>query len=173
MQELSTAELYHALEYTKFIDETTGRAILERFQQDQPALAVAIFSWFPKVIAEKDQDMAHFFMDLCFDLISVYLHAFGDMPKQNELSQEWLERQAKLLNAELQSMVNEQRDHSTQADTQIQTGLMNFMHESIDDFVSEDPNRLKAVEITQTMIDIVNRLLNNLYDEARTTAKYH
>lgn len=172
MQELSTAELYKALEYTRTIDEANGRAILERFQQDQPALAVAIFSLFPKIIAEKNQDMAHFFMDLCFDVISVYQHAFGNMPKQNELSQEWLEQQAKILNVELQFMMDKQKQVN-QTDKQIQAGLINFMDESIDDFASENSSRMQAVEITQTMIAIVNRLFNNLYDEASTTSTYH
>lgn len=174
MQELSTAELYRALEYAKSIDENNGRIILERFQQEQPALTTAIFSLFPQIIADKNQDMAHFFMDLCFDVLCVYQHAFGETPTQNALSQKWLEQQAELLNLELKAMAQGQSNNSENSgDAKIQPDLIKFMNESIDDYASESANRLQAVEITQTMIAIVNRLFNNLYDQGRATSTYH
>lgn len=50
MYELTEHELYQALEYTKSIDEETGRKIIERFELDQTALAQAIFGIFPDFI---------------------------------------------------------------------------------------------------------------------------
>ena len=52
------------------------------------------------------------------------------------------------------------------ADEQIQTGLVHFMNESIDNFASENSSRVQATEITQTMIAVVIRLFNNLYGQA-------
>ena len=77
MHELTERELYNAIGYAKSLDEDAGRKIIERFQLDQPALAGTIFGIFPMVIAEKDQDMAHLFMDLCFDVICVFGNAFA------------------------------------------------------------------------------------------------
>lgn len=45
----------------------------------------------------------------------------------------------------------------------VQMGLVNFMNATIDDFASENPSRVPAIKITQTMIAIVIRLFSNLY----------
>ncbi|WP_305910326.1 hypothetical protein Q9L42_000250 (plasmid) [Methylomarinum sp. Ch1-1] len=178
MHELSTPELYKALEYAKSVDEETGKSILDQFQIDQPALAQAIFAIFPNFVAEQDQDMAYLFMDLCFDVICVFQHAFGETPKQNELSGEWMEKQAALLDAELQSLIAEktmdpkmraklqERFSQRAADEVTQTGLVKFMNDAIDDFASESPSRVPAIKITQTMIFVVIRLFSNLYSTA-------
>jgi hypothetical protein len=105
MHELTDRELYQALEYAKSMDENAGRRILEQFQLDQFALAQTIFGIFPAVIAEQNPDMANLFMDLCFDVICVYQKAFGPLPLQKDMDLDWLEKQAMLLDAELQSLM--------------------------------------------------------------------
>lgn len=79
MHELSERELYQALEYAKSIDEANGKRIMSQFQADQPMLFQTIFGIFPALITELNQDMAHLFMDLCFDVICVYQKVFGDI----------------------------------------------------------------------------------------------
>jgi hypothetical protein len=87
----------------------------------------------------------------------------------------WLEKQAVLLDAELQSLVTERpmdkkirsklqdRFEKRSSDETVQMGLVNFMNVAIDDFASESPSRVPATKITQTMISIVIRLFNNLF----------
>jgi hypothetical protein len=175
MHELSGPELYHAIEYARSIDEEAAIKIMERFQLEQTALAEAFFAIFPFVIAEQNQDMSHLFMDLCFDVICVFEKAFGLLPSQNDMDIDWLEKQAVLLDAELQSLIKE-RDIDEKIRSKLQDrfvkravedmpqmGLANFMNEAIDDFASESPSRVPAIKITQTMIFIVIRLLSNLY----------
>jgi hypothetical protein len=179
MHELSGPELYHALEYAKSIDEETAIKIMERFQLEQTALGETIFGIFPFVIAEQNQEMSHLFMDLCFDVICVFEKAFGPLPSQNDMDLDWLEKQAVLLDAELQSLIKERdMDDKIRAKLQDrfvqrsiedmpQMNLVNFMNEAIDDFASESPSRVPAIHITQTMIFIVIRLFSNLYSHAR------
>ena len=178
MHELTDRELYKAIAYTKSIDEDTGRKIIERFQLDQPALTGTIFGIFPVVIAEKDQDMAHLFMDLCFDVICVFEHAFGPLPSQADLDPDWVEKQALLLDTELQAMLGDKpmepkiknklegRFYDRMIDETAQTGLVKFMNAAIDDFASESPTRVPASNITQTMTFVVIRLFCSLYSHA-------
>lgn len=178
MHELTDRELYNAIAYAKSIDENAGRKIIERFQLDQPALAGTIFGIFPIVITEKDQDMAHLFMDLCFDVICVFEKAFGPLPSQSDLDPDWVEKQALLLDTELQAMMSgrsmepkiknklEGRFYDRMIDETAQTGLVKFMNAAIDDFASESPARVAASKITQTMIFVVIRLFCSLYSHA-------
>lgn len=182
MHELSGQELYHALEYAKSIDEETGMKVMQRFQLEQTAMAETIFGIFPFVIAEQNQDMSHLFMDLCFDVICVFEKAFGPLPSQNDMDLDWLEKQAVLLDAELQSLIKE-RDMDEKIRSKLQDrfvkraiedmpqmGLVNFMNAAIDDFASECPSRVPAIKTTQTMIFIVIRLFGNLYSHANKAA---
>jgi hypothetical protein len=107
MHELTERELYQALEYAKSIDEENGKSILSLFETDQPMLFQTIFGIFPTIIAEQNQDMAHLFMDLCFDVICVYQNAFGETPKFVD-DPNWMERQAILLDTELLSLMQNQ-----------------------------------------------------------------
>lgn len=179
MKELSEQELYDALAYAKSIDEVIGRKIMEQFQTEQTGLAQAIFSIFPQVIAQKNEDMAFLFMDLCFDVLCVFQHAFGPLPSQNEMDLDWLEKQAVLIDTELQALNNnnhinekirsklEDRFVDRMIEDGTQTGLVSFMNESIDEFASESPSRVDAIETTQTMIFIVIRLFSNLYSHPK------
>lgn len=178
MHELTDRELYNALAYAKSNDEDAGRKIIERFQLDQPALAGTIFGIFPMVIAGKNQDMAHLFMDLCFDVICVFEHAFGALPSQADLDPDWVEKQALLLDTELQAMLSDKpmepkirdklqdRFFDRMINDTPQTGLIKFMNETIDDFAAESPSRVPATKITQTMIFVVIRLFCSLYSHA-------
>jgi len=178
MHELSDQELYDALAYAKSINEEIGSKIIEQFQLEQTGLAQAIFSIFPQAIAEENQEMAYLFMDLCFDTLCVYQKAFGPLPCQNDMDIDWLEKQAVLIDAELQSLIKDKHmDKKIRSKLQDrfvdriikdspQMGLVNFMNAAIDDFASECPSRVPAIKTTQTMIFIVIRLFGNLYSHA-------
>jgi hypothetical protein len=175
MHELTERELYQALEYAKSIDEENGKRILSQFEADQPMLFQTIFGIFPTIIAEQNQDMAHLFMDLCFDVICVYQKAFGETPKFVD-DPSWMERQAILLDTELLSLMqNQSIDEMTRKklqdrfvkhnENQVQIGLIKFMNESIDEFASYHISRVPAIEFTQAMIFVVVRLFTSLYDK--------
>ncbi len=178
MHELTERELYQALEYAKSVDDAAGRTIIEQFQLDQPALAETIFYIFPAVIAKENMDMSHLFMDLCFDVLCVYQKAFGPLPSQKDMDTDWLEKQAMLLDVELQSLIADNpmderireklqgRLRQRSLDETEQRGLVNFMNAAIDDFSSESPSRVPAIKATQTMIFVVIKLFNNLYSHA-------
>ncbi|MBE0471663.1 MAG: hypothetical protein IBX55_19405 [Methyloprofundus sp.] len=168
MHELTTPELYKALEYARSLDETQGREILDQFQADQPVLAKMIFSFFPMAISEQNPEMSHIFLDLCFDIICVYQHAFGKTPTQDELSPEWLEKQAELLSAQLQSLPKQKASLQEHFDQQVkQSGLINFINDSIDEFAAEDKKRKPAIKITETMLLIVMHLFSNIYTHSK------
>jgi hypothetical protein len=85
-----------------------------------------------------------------------------------------------LIDAELQSLMTDQhmnekireklqdRLRQRALDETQQTGLVNFMNAAIDEFASENPVRVPAFKMTQTMIAVVIRLFNNLYSHVAT-----
>lgn len=178
MHELTKREVYQALEYAKGIDEAAGRKILEDFELEQTALAQTIFGMFPSVIAEQSQDMAYLFMDLCFDVICVFENAFGPLPSQKDMDIDWLEKQALLLDTELKSLSAEvpmdKRIREKLQDRFVkrakedlpQLELNEYMNLAIDEFASELPSRVPAIQVTRTMIFVVVRLFCNLYGHA-------
>ena len=174
MHELTERELYQALEYAKSIDEENGKQIMFQFETDQPMLFQTIFGVFPTIIADQNQDMAHLFMDLCFEVICVYQKAFGDTPKYID-DPTWMERQAILLDEEFQLLMQNQGMGETirkslqdrfvkHNENLVQIGLVKFLNESIDEFASYHISRVPAIEFTQAMIFVVVRLFNSLYD---------
>lgn len=177
MHELTNQELYEAIEYARNIGESDGQDILTNFHVEQPALAEAIFNIFPALIAEQNQEMSNMFMELCFDTLCVYQHAFGNAPPQTE---EWLERQAALMDAEFQALIPENKMNSklraklsdrfsTRAFNDItQMGLIKVLNESIDDYASASSSRIPYIKFTQTMIFAAVRLFSSLYSQPPT-----
>jgi len=172
MHELTTPELYKALEYARSLDETEGKKIIQKFQTDQPILSQMVFSFFPMTISQQNQEMSHLFMDLCFDIICVYQHAFGKAPTQSQLSPEWLEQQAEFMSAQLQAVTSQkgslQEHFEQQKDNQVnQPGLINFINDSIDEFAQEDKRRKSTVKLTETMLLVVTHLFSNIYTHSK------
>jgi hypothetical protein len=100
----------------------------------------------------------------------------GDVPKFID-DPTWMERQSILLEAEFLLLRQNQsvtetnkkklQGHFIQDDEKpIQAGLVKYLNESIDEFASESVSRVPFIEFTQSMIFVVVKLLNNLYDQA-------
>jgi len=182
MRELTDRELYQALQYAKSQDENAGRSILQQFQAEQGALAQTIFGVFSALIADKDKDLANLFMDLCFDVICVFRHAFGDLPDQRVLNMEWLQNTAALLDAELQAFMpgnkmdtkfrdkfqNRFTERLTESDSQ--AGLVKLMDDAISAYVADSPAEPDAVRTARTMIYVVIQLFGAMYDQAERQA---
>jgi len=165
MQELSDQQLYAALQYARSQDEQTGRAILGRFQTLQPAFAKTILNVFPSVMVDLDQAMAHLFMDLCFDVIAVYEHAFGNIPDHRLVGNRWFEERAERLDREMKLAIKQAKStHSDKRfDQERQTGLVNFLHAAID---QHSCGSTDAVRLAKTMIFTTVQLFDALYDAA-------
>jgi len=176
MHELIAQELYLALEYAKSIDEDSGKRMMIQLEIDQPLFFQTIFNTFSSIIAERHQDIAHLFMDLSFEVLCVYRKVFGSTPKFSD-DPTWMERQAGLLDKELKPLIegrhiSEKRSQQIKADffkpkdgEIIQTGLVQFLNESVDDFVSYNACDAATIELTKTMLFVVVRLFNNLYSK--------
>ncbi|MGR8931450.1 MAG: hypothetical protein ACU836_12485 [Gammaproteobacteria bacterium] len=165
MHELTEKQLFAAIHYAKSQNEHAGRAILEQFQAKQTAFAQTLFNIFPSMIADLDQNMAHLFMDLCFDIIAVFEHAFGKVPDQRIVGNGWFEEKALRLNQEMKE-AHGQRKPSTstnEADQVYQQGLVRFLHAAID---AQPSNSDAAVRLSKTMVFTTVQLFNSLYDAA-------
>jgi NTP pyrophosphatase (non-canonical NTP hydrolase) len=189
MHELVARELYEAIEYTRSIDEETGKRILIQFEIDQPMFAQTLFNIFPTVIDNqsseiKYQNLAQHFADLAFDVLCVYQKAFGKMPQTFEDNTSWMESQAMLLDKELTPLLESSRisDKASKKMREdffkpkegefIQTGLVEFMNMAVDHFAEESGEEYHAslLDLTKTMLFVVIRMFNNLYSLSPKTA---
>lgn len=159
MQELTDQQLFKALQFARNQDEQAGRAILERFQSSQPAFAQTLFSVFPSTIIDLDQGMAHLFMDLCFDVIAVYEHAFGKVADQRIVGNAWFEERARLYEPDRKT--SKPNDSADALEQEQQTGLVNFLHAAID---QQPCDSVAAVRLAKTMIFTTVQLFDALYD---------
>jgi hypothetical protein len=57
--------------------------------------------------------------------------------------------------------------------TNNQTGLINFLDESIEEYIAEYPASAEAIRLTKTMLFVVVQLFGSLYDHAEKTANRH
>ena len=173
MHELTESELYQALKYAKNIEEDDAKIIMSQFEIDQPQLFQTLFGIFTSIVADQNQDMAHLFMDLCFDVLCVYQKSFGGTPKSID-DPTWMEKQAVLLEAEFALLLQNrsfdeakregiQEHFATYKQNILQLGLVKFLNECIDEFASEQVSRVTAIELTQAMILLVVKLFNDLY----------
>ncbi len=174
MHELIAQELYEALEYAKSIDQDRGQRMMIQFEIDQPLFFQTIFNAFASIIDQRHVEMSHLFMDLCFEVLCVYQKAFGKTPRFQD-DPTWMERQALLLDKELKPLMegkklDEKRIERMKADffspkpgEIIQNGLVEFLNDSVDDFVSYNTCDAATTELTKTMLFVVVRMFNNLY----------
>ncbi len=99
------------------------------------------------MIAQKNQDLSYFFMDLCFDIICVFAHAFGTLPPQSGLDITWLEKQVSMMGTELQAVLKNQT-----MDAQIQKKLQ-------DRLIEREKENPAHVKLTQ-FLNIINPVAN-------------
>jgi len=164
MKQLPEQELYAALMYARNIKETDGKEIMQNFQHEQPVLAETLFTLFPAIIAEKNQDLSFLFMDLCFDMLCIFQHTFGKAPIQSD---EWLVMQMQAMELEFASLKSAKNSTSTTGVTQIK--LLQVFKEAIDDYASENPARTPYIPIAQSMITASIQLIEKLYQQETST----
>lgn len=164
MNLLSDQELYAAITYARNLNETDGQEIITKFHIEQPALAETIFSIFPAIITEKNEDMANFYMELCFDAVCVYQHAFGVAKPQTE---DWLV--AQMSNLEADFLALKQDKNNVPKKSVVQTKFADVLKESIDDYASENSSRVPFIEMAQSMTLAMLNLLESLYKNETNT----
>lgn len=173
MREFTDKELYLALEHAKSLDENAGRAILDKFQSEQPVLAQTIFGAFPSIIAEQDQAMAHLFMDLVFDIISTFQHAVGALPTQELMGLAWLYEKAALIEAEMTAVMSGKAPVGSMFQTNEQPGLVDFMNTCIDEHAAENLTSEDAIQLAKTMVFVTVQLFCTIYNAAQASKTMH
>lgn len=184
MYELSEGELYRALEHARGIDQDAGQKLLMQFETDQPLFFQTIFNAFYSIIGEQNEPLANYFSDLCFDILAVYRKSFGSMPKFQD-DPTWLERQAMQMDTELKPLVENKRITKAQSKKMqenfykakegemVQSHLVNFLNECVDDFATYNTCNPSSLELTKAMLFVVVKLFNSLYAIPKRATTVH
>ncbi len=112
--------------------------------------------------------------DLCFDIIFIYKKAFGN-PFVKERDEQWLINKTRLLDAELKSLTKDIPmnvkfrnrlsdrlvERSIEAGVQIE--LLQYLDEQVKNYASFKRSRQKGVQITNNLLFVVVRLMDDIY----------
>lgn len=164
MRILTRAEVFNAIQDAKSITEQQAQIILERFNQQQPAIQQMIFVGLPLAIESQNKQMAHLFMDLCFDIICVYAQVLGELPP-NSVTPQWLHTKMAQMEEEVkqQTQVNAQGQIDLQNNAQIE--LLEYLGLVIEDVAGKSKARQEAGGITYNLLFLVTRLFDSIYEE--------
>lgn len=160
MTPLSDKDLYSAITYARNLNETEGQAILTDFHIEQPALSGTIFNIFSGIIDQNNRDMGAYFMELCFDALSVYNHAFG---KANPQTEEWVIDKMSDIQSGLMA-IKSNKTALPQFEI-VQRKLYDVLKDSIADYANEHPARIPYIEMTQNMMLATVHLIESLYEK--------
>ena len=182
MRALLKSEIVSIIQEGKRLSEQEGTAILDEFEKDQPHLYQAIFGTLSDGIAEDSLDMAYLFLDLCFDIIFVYKKAFSN-PSVKERDEQWLINKTKLLDAELKSLTkdipmnakfrNRLSDRLVERSIEagVQMELLQYLDEQVINYASFEYSRQKGVQITNNLLFVVVRLMDDIYASDKSANK--
>ena len=174
MRALSRIEVIELIQEGKQLSEKKGTAVLDHFERNQPQMYRAIFGEFSDEIAKENFDMANLFLDLCFDIIFVYKRAFGDTSAKSR-DKSWFVSKLALLDAELKSLNNEETmsskfrkrlsdrfvERSVEAGVHLE--FLAYLNEQVQKYASFKPDRKKAVHITNNLLFVIVRLMDDIY----------
>lgn len=164
MTPLSDKDLYSAITYARNLNESEGQKILTDFHSEQPALSGTIFNIFSGIIDQNNREMSAYFMDLCFDSLCVYSHAFG---KANPQTDEWIIEKMGEIQSGLTAIKNNQ---TTLPQFKIvQHKFYDILKDSIADYANEHPARIPYIEMTQNMMLATLNLIESLYEKKQKT----
>ncbi|MEY4768632.1 MAG: hypothetical protein RL637_1271 [Pseudomonadota bacterium] len=167
MRILSRPEVFKALQFAKTLTESEAHAILQRFNQRQPALQQMIFVGFAQAIASQDEPLSHLFMDISFDIICVYQQVVGELPTKS-VTPQWLHK----------TMAALEQDHKRQtqanANGQIdlydaQIELLEYVGLVIEEAVGEDRQQQELGGVMYNLLFLVTRLLDKVYDHVESS----
>ena len=176
MKNLSEAELASIIQQGNELSENKVTAILDHFKKNQPEIYQAIYGIFSDAIAEVNLEMAHLFIDLCFDIIWMYRMAFGN-PPVNAPGMDWLNNKLSLLDVEMKSINEEEsmngkfRKHlqnrfvNRSIEAGIQLELLKYLEEKLQNYASFQEDRQKVTLLTSNLIFVIVRLMSDLYSE--------
>jgi hypothetical protein len=171
---LSKSEIVSIIQEGKRLSEQEETAILDEFEKNQPHLYQAIFGPLSDGIAEYSLDMAYLFLDLFLDIIFVYKKAFGN-PSVKERDEQWLINKTSLLDAELKSLTkvipmnakfrNRLSDRFIERSIEagVQMELLQYLDEQVKNYASFKQSRQKGVQITNNLLFVVIRLMDDIY----------
>ena len=174
MKALSRNEVIKLIQEGKQLSEKTGTEILDHFEKNQPQMYKVIFGEFSDEIAKENIDMADLFLDLCFDIIFVYKMAFG-YASVNSKEKGRFEDKIALLDAELKSLNNEEAMNSKfrqrlsdrfverSIEAGVQFEFLEYLNEQVKNYASFKPSRKKAFHITNNLLFVIVRLMDDVY----------
>jgi hypothetical protein len=163
----------------RMLSEQETTSLLDEFQKKQPEIYQAIFGQLSDAIVEENRDMANLFLDLCFDIIWIYYKAFGKPPQIRKGEQRVLDSLS-LLDPELKSLyedipMNEklrlklqERFVKRSVEAGVQMELLEILHTEVQKYASFKKERQSAISVTNNLLFVIVRLMDDLYGKKRS-----
>jgi len=174
MKILSKIEVDEIIAEGRLATEHDIMALLDDLEKNHPAVYQMIYGEPSQAIYGINQDMANLYLDLSCDVIWLFAKAFGKIPNIND-EETWVLNKLSLIDAELKSLTNDipmdskirdnlqERFVSRSFQAKIQLELMNYLDSQVNNYASFNTARDKAVQITNSLLFILVRLMGDLY----------
>lgn len=162
MRILSRSEVFNAIQYSKNLSENEAKTLLDRFCTQQPALQQMIFAGFPLAIESQNKQMAHLFMDLCFEIICVYNQVLGELP-ENVITPQSLHSKMSTIEDEIKGQTQVNADGQIDLQNNAQIELLEYLGLVIEDVAGKSKSRQEIGGITYNLLFLVTRLLDSIY----------
>jgi hypothetical protein len=176
MRSLSEKEIDRILARGRMLSDRDITTMLDEFQKEQPEIYRAIYGEPSDAIAEDNPEMAGLYLELCFDIVWIYRKAFGKPPRPFG-GEQWVLDSLTLLDAELKSLSDQipmdqafrsalqQRFLQRSIESGIQIELVRYLDREVQKYASFQRQRRCAIEITNSFLFVVVRLMDDLYSK--------
>ena len=174
MTTLNKIQLEAIMSLGKSLPDNKITEILDELQNEQPSIYRFIYGEPSDTIGLLNRDMANLYLDLSFDVVWFFRKEFGKPPVVKD-HEAWITKKLALFDKELKSLTNEvpmndkfrrtlqKRFIKRSLDSSIQLELLQYLENQVENYVSFNRKREKAIQLTRNLLFILVRLFGDLY----------
>lgn len=175
MKNLEQMEVRDIISQGRMAAEPIITAMLNELESEHPGIYRVIYGEPSDAIASISNDMANLYLDLSFDVVWVFYHAFGKPPEMRN-EEEWVLRNLSLIDAELKSLTTEismdekfrarlqERFVRRSIEANVQLELLKYLENEVLKYASFKKQRTRAVKITNNLLFVLVSLMGERYN---------
>ncbi len=174
MRILKQIEIEEIIYRGKSIPDYKITAILNELEKEHPGIYRVIYGEPSDTIAIINKDMANLYLELSFEVVWVFMEAFGKLPKvKNE--EKWVVKNLSLIDSEMKSLTKEvpmddkfrdtlrERFVKRSFESKIQLELLEYLETEITKYASFKSKRKPAIHLTNNLLFVLVRLMGDLH----------
>ena len=176
---LKEIEIIDILSRGKNAPEHIVTKMLDELENKHPSIYRVIYGEPSDAVATVNRDMADLYLDLSFDVIWVFIEAFGKIPEVKD-EEKWAAKKLSLIDSELKSITKEipmndkirknlqERFVKNSVASNIQLELLKHLENEVTKYASFKKSRKTASHIVNNLLFVLVRLMGDFYSSNKT-----